>query len=302
MTDPPLIGIPALLIAKLRGARCIHWLQDIFPEVAERLGVLRSRHLSFLLKGMRNWSLRHGDGSVVIGKSMAALLVSATAHPPYVIPNWALEERAAGDEYLDSSATHPLRVIWALENALVVGYSGNMGRAHQLNDLVGAAISLRNQRHLRFLLIGEGAQKAALEARVREAALTNVLFRPYQPRSRLRESLTLPDIHIVSLDAQLEGTIVPSKFAGVVAMGRPVIWIGSSLGEIGTMVREYECGIVVPPGDEIALSRTIAGLCEDFANGGARLKSMSANSSRLWNARFRRDQALGAWATVIRGQ
>ena len=93
MTDPPLLGVPALLVARLRGARCLNWLQDVFPEVAEGLDLLRSRTLVRLLRAARNWSLRHADAVVAIGDLMAARIAPFCVSQPVVIPNWALEEQ-----------------------------------------------------------------------------------------------------------------------------------------------------------------------------------------------------------------
>jgi colanic acid biosynthesis glycosyl transferase WcaI len=302
LTDPPLLSVPALVVARLRGAHCVNWLQDVFPEVAERLNLLRPRALASFLRRLRNWSLQHADATVVIGERMAAVVAPCCAAPPVVIPNWALEEclepkvpGPAGDE----AATHSLRMRWGLGDAFVVGYSGNMGRAHRLDGLIDAAFALRSLPSLRFLMIGDGAQRAALEARVRSLALQNVMFQPYQPRARLRESLTLPDIHVVTLDERLEGLIVPSKFVGVLALGRPVLWIGAADGELGSLVREFGCGVIVPPGDAAELARVLRELSDDHARGGARLRSMAHAAQALWSRRFRRREALDAWAAVI---
>ena len=147
MTDPPLLGVPALVVARLRGARCLNWLQDVFPEAAERLDLLRPRALASLLRILRNWSLRRADATVVIGDHMAARVAPYCASPPVVIPNWALEEYLERDATSTSHAVtvNPLRVSWGLGDAFIVGYSGNMGRAHRLNELIDAAAALRAQ-------------------------------------------------------------------------------------------------------------------------------------------------------------
>jgi colanic acid biosynthesis glycosyl transferase WcaI len=302
MTDPPLLAVPALVVARLRGARYFNWLQDVFPEVAERLNSLHPRALASLLRVLRNWSLRHADTTVVIGAHMAARIAPFCASPPVVIPNWALEECAEANATSASSdvgATHPLRATWGLSEAFIVGYSGNMGRAHRLDELIDAASALRSQPRLRFVLIGDGAQRAALAARVQGLGLKNVIFQPYQPRECLRESLSLPDIHIVSLDERLEGLIVPSKFVGVLAMGRPVLWIGAAEGEVGSLVRAFGCGVTVPSGDAAALTQVLRELSDDYASGGTRLRAMAQQAQALWRTRFKRRDALDAWARTI---
>jgi colanic acid biosynthesis glycosyl transferase WcaI len=302
MTDPPLLGVPVLIVARLRGARCVHWLQDIFPEVAECLSVLRPRILASFLRTLRNWSLGHGDATVVIGEQMAAHVAPFCVAAPVVIPNWALVE------FLDSSdsspsgnaiAIHTLRIKWGLRDGFLVGYSGNMGRAHRLDVLIDAAYALRAQPALQFLIVGDGARRTALEARVQSLGLQNVMFLPYQPLDRLGESLSLPDIHVVTLDERLEGFIVPSKFVGVLAIGRPVLWIGAANGEVGSLVQESRCGVTVSSGDVAELGRVLRELSEDHACGGGRLRSMAMAAKALWGKRFRRCDALDAWAAVI---
>jgi colanic acid biosynthesis glycosyl transferase WcaI len=302
MTDPPLLGVPALIVARLRGCNTLNWLQDVFPELAERLDLLRPRGLGRLLRGLRNWSLRHADTTVVIGEQMAAHVAPHCATPPVVIPNWALAENPesqASGLSADETAAVALREHWGLGKTFVVGYSGNMGRAHRLDGIIDAAEALRSDSALRFVLIGNGAQRPSLEARVRNLGLHNVMFQPYQPLERLRESLMLPDIHIVTLDERLEGLVVPSKFVGVLAIGRPVIWIGAADGELGTLVRDSGCGVRVPPGDSAALASELRGLSVDHVAGGERLQAMTMAAKDLWSRRFRRQRALDAWAGVI---
>jgi colanic acid biosynthesis glycosyl transferase WcaI len=109
-------------------------------------------------------------------------------------------------------ARNPRRAQWGLEDAFIVGYSVNLGRAHRLDELIDAACGLRLQPDLRFVLTSDGAQRAELPGRVTVLGLKNVAFQPYQPRERLRESLSFPDGHVVSLDERPEGLIVPNKF------------------------------------------------------------------------------------------
>jgi colanic acid biosynthesis glycosyl transferase WcaI len=302
MTDPPLLGVPALFVARIRSAHYVNWLQDVYPEAAERLNLLRPRALASFLRALRNWSLRHADATVVIGEQMGVRMAPFCAAPPVVIPNWAQVECLESTDSNPSSdavAARTLRVKWGLGDAFLVGYSGNMGRAHRLDVVIETACALRTQPSVHFLMIGEGLQRIALEARAQSLGLQNVTFQPYQPFERLRESLAVPDIHIVTLDERLEGLMVPSKFVGVLAVGRPVLWIGAADGEVGRLVQDSGCGVTVPPGDAIELARALRDLADDHARGGERLRSMAIAAKALWSDRFRRRSALDAWAAVI---
>ena len=92
--------------------------------------------------------------------------------------------------------------------------------------MLDAAARLRHRLEIVFLIIGEGIQKESLQQEATRRGLVNVLFKPYQPSAQLKFSLTLPDVHLVSLKPALEGLIVPSKFYSAIAAARPVIFIG----------------------------------------------------------------------------
>jgi len=126
-TDPPLMSILVRLIGSLRQAKTINWLQDIFPEVAEQLGMAPKGHgIGTVIRGLRNWSLRNADANVVLGKQMHKRLLSfgVPDEKIQIIQNWA-------DGNLITPISHnenPLRHKWGLTNKFVIAYSGNMGR------------------------------------------------------------------------------------------------------------------------------------------------------------------------------
>ena len=138
---------------------------------------------------------------------------------------------------------------WGLEGRFVVGYSGNMGRAHEFRIIVNAAAAIQGETDTMFLFIGGGAREGA-DRRCRDRA------RPRQPDfqalSGARASGTEPGCsrrasgHVA---AELEGLIVPSKFYGIAAAARPAIFIGDPKGEIGSEIRASDCGRCVHQGD-----------------------------------------------------
>jgi glycosyltransferase involved in cell wall biosynthesis len=119
-----------------------------------------------------------------------------------------------------------------------------------------------------FLFVGGGAKWAKLEREATKRTLTNFRVRSYQPKEQLSETLGVGDVHLVSLDPRLEGLIVPSKFYGIAAAGRPTIFIGSPVGEIARMIAHYRCGYTVSPGDGEALADRIVDLASNRALPG----------------------------------
>jgi glycosyltransferase involved in cell wall biosynthesis len=294
-TDPPLISVPAGMAARVRGARLVNWLQDLFPEVAESLGVVAaSGWMAKRLRRMRDRSLARAAANVVLGQVMRKRVEAVGLAPGTitVIPNWAdgAQLRPAQCD------ANPLRGEWSLGDRFVVGYSGNLGRVHEFRTLLDAASGLRAEDDIVFLFIGGGAQKAEVERAAAERKLPNVVFQPYQARERLQWSLGVADAHVVTLRPELEGLVVPSKFYGVAAVGRPTIFVGDPEGEIGSIVREAQCGTCVKEGDAGALARAILELRDQ-----APLRQwMGANARRVFEERFDMPIAIGQWRRLLR--
>lgn len=256
MTDPPLIGAAVQQIVRRRGAKLVNWLHDVFPEAATRLGVGRWPHwLDTRLVKLRDESLSAAEVNVTIGERMQQYLLGRGIPPDrlVVIENWADSAFVAGM----STDGNRLRSRLGLSDRFVVSYSGNLGRAHEFETLLGAAERLRRDSRISFLMIGGGIGMEALERRARELGLENMIFLPYQPREALSDSLAAADLHVACLQPALEGLIVPSKLYGILAAARPAVFIGAHDGEAASVLRAAGCGSVVEPGDAEALATEI---------------------------------------------
>ncbi len=207
-----------------------------------------------------------------------------------VIPNWA---DGAVLRPIPRDA-NPLRSEWGLAGKFVIGYSGNMGRAHEFQTILDAALALREERDIVFLFIGGGAQQGGLAQEVARLQV-NALFMPYQPREKLAQSLGVADAHFVSLRPELEGLVVPSKFYGILAVGRPVIFIGDGNGEMGREVAAAACGFAVGEGDGDGLASAIRALRDDAALCGR----MGSSAQRVFDEAYDKPIAIGKWRGVL---
>jgi len=304
-TDPPMLTIIAAPICGLRGARLVSWLQDIFPETAEALGVGgRPARLAYgALRKLRDRSLGSAVMSVVLGERMAetVLKLGVRRERVRIIQNWA-----------DGNAIRPvahganeLRSEWRLAETFVIGYSGNLGRAHEIETLLEAMTILERAcedqsaqkpgRRLLWLFIGSGAFFGQLRAQVEKSALTSVRFKPYQPSKLLAQSLSAADVHLVSLRPNLEGLIVPSKFYAACAAGRPTIFIGSKDGEISELICRHKCGRVIEVGDGVGLARAILELARD----PVACRQMGERARRACEVEFDKSIALQKWEELL---
>src|SRR5262249_35067625 len=140
-TDPPMLSLVAGPVCRLRGARLVNWLQDIFPEVAEELGFRggAARAAFAMARRLRNRSLSRPAANVVVGERMAARLAALGIEKERIriIANWADDNIAPV-----RPATNQLRASWALQDRFVIGYSGNLGRAHETDTLLQSICEL----------------------------------------------------------------------------------------------------------------------------------------------------------------
>lgn len=297
LTDPPLVGVLGAFVARLKGARLVHWVQDIFPETASRLGfATEGGLLDRLLRHLRNSSWRRASANVAIGENMRDYLASNAVDRAkvHVIQNWASEDAIQPVDPADNG----LRREWGFSaEDCVVGYSGNLGRAHEIDTKIAAMHHLRKRGAgtIRFLFIGGGARQHDLREAAAELPQDFLSFRPYQPMEMLGESLSVPDIHWISLQPQLEGLIVPSKLYGALAVGRPVVFIGDRNAEIARLIAEGECGASFIPGQDREVAEYIAQLSQDH---GLR-QQLGANARKFLEAELRRSRRIAEWHDLL---
>jgi glycosyltransferase involved in cell wall biosynthesis len=186
--------------------------------------------------------------------------------------------------------------LWGIDDKFVVGYSGNLGRAHEFDTVLAASERLRHDPSIVFLFIGSGHNLDKLANLVNARGLAaNFRFIPYQERAFLKYSLGVPDLHWLSLKPELEGLIVPSKFYGIAAAGRPIIAITAADGEIANLVRNHQCGRVIEPGDSEKLAATILAL----SRNPEQLATMGRNARAMLDSQFTRRAALRRWCDVL---
>ncbi len=247
LSDPPLLSVLAALVKLLKKVRTVCWLQDVFPEIAIRTGIIRSGLVAYFLTRLGKWSLKKADRIIVIARCMERHLLSTglPANQLIHISNWAdgsLIQPIGREEnvFLDEHGLH---------DRFVVMYSGNLGRVHEFSTVIEMIRRTATCADMSFCFIGEGYHKSWLQSTAQHEGWKHVLFLPFQPKEQLRFSLSAADVHLVLLRQGMAGLSVPSKIYGILACGRPVIFIGPDDCDIAHVVREAACGHVVRPGD-----------------------------------------------------
>jgi len=292
MTDPPLLAAILSPVLTLRGIRQIHWVQDVYPEIA--VALTGHRWLN-LLRPLRNLSWRRATACVALDHDMLQIIRSAgvAADKVHFIPNWA----PTGLTPPAPDAIGSLRQAWNLSGKFVALYSGNLGRVHDLHSIIDAAEILRDHPDISFVFIGHGAQLSRLQGETTARGLHNVRFFPPQPRINLAATLGLGDVHFVTLRPGCEGLVFPSKLIGICAIGRPVVVIAPPASGLASQVKTHGLGISVANGDAHAIGDAILRLKSDVG-----LREQMGAMGRRYADMHDLNQATATWQQLLYGQ
>ena len=277
LTDPPILGLAALMAARRACARFVFLCEDIFPEVASLLEDFHNSAVNRTLDRVNRYLLREADAVIALGERMKGRLIEEKGADPsrvHVIHNWAdCQAITPGPKDNAFARAH------GLADRFVLMHSGNVGLSQNLDLLVEAAARLQSRDRLVIAVVGDGARRQRLQDEALRRGLVNIRFFPYQPKELLHESFATADAFLVSLKPGLEGYIVPSKLYGILASGRPFVAAVDPSCEAATIARDHQCGTVAVPGDVDALVAAIATLYDDPA--GALVMGENARRASL---------------------
>ena len=254
LTTPPLLSVVGMLVRLLRGSRHFIWEMDVYPDVAIDLDYFKAGGITDRIVGaLADLSRREADGIIALGPCMKDRLVrrGIAADHIFIADNWA-----------DANAIQPLDRPGD-PNRLVLLYSGNLGLAHDVDTVASAMLQLRDDARFQFLFVGGGGRTHELAAFCKENAVSSVEFRPYAKRSSLSESLSTGDIGLVTQRDACCGSVVPSKVYGLLAAGRPILFVGPREATPARIIERFGCGWHIACGDTAALVALLQRLSED---------------------------------------
>ncbi|MES1209494.1 MAG: glycosyltransferase family 4 protein [Pseudomonadota bacterium] len=295
-SDPafaPLIG-PGLRRLWPRAA-LVHWCFDLYPEaIAAEGGNAAVQALVPAASRLMKWAYGAYDALVDIGPRMGERLAAyGTGARQATLTPWALAES------VDAPADAETRRQLFGEAKLALLYAGTMGRAHDHRGLLAVARACRRQsgNDVTFCFAARGNRHDELLAAV-TAADTNVRFAPFADEQALGARLRAADLHLISLQPEWAGVVVPSKFFGALAAGRPVLYAGPPESEIARWIAQHDVGVVVGQGDagvEAAAQRLVA-----LAAGREELAAWQANARAVYLRAFSKTAINDRWDVLLR--
>ena len=303
MTDPPLLAACATGMAHQRGARVVQWIQDIYPEIVPQHAGAWAGWPLLPLKWARNRAWRNSALCLPVGSDMQRT-VGAQGVPAaqiLLMPNWAPRELGQTPA---STAVAAYRQEQNLPGGFIVGYSGNLGRVHEFGTLIQAARLLGAADPpaaigscCTFRITGSGPQLPVVLAAKKNHRLDNVLLAPPVPRAELALSLAACQAHLVTLKPGFESFVNPSKLTGILAAGRPVLFVGPPHSALASFIRQEKIGAVFAPGDAPGLATTVKNWA---AHEGAEAAALGRNARGCYERHFTFESALDRWEALLR--
>ena len=291
-SNPPTVGLIGARLAARLGLDYVYVIHDIHPDVEQLTGALRfAPGVGFAWDTLNRWILRHASRVIVPSHAMRTTLISQKSVPPEkigVIPIWGRPELSPGPGSGNVQAE-----LGIGDQDLLLLSSGNMGVMHPLDIVLDAAANTRDLP-VRYLFIGDGVRKQALQARARSLGLSNVAFMPYQKEHRFVELLQAADACFVPLLPGMEGLAVPSRSYTFMSAAKPLIALMTPEAEIARLAVNHQCGWNVQDGE------ALASLVRHLHENRHKLRRSGASARLVYERFHMRDAILDAYADVIK--
>jgi len=278
-TSPPCLLLVATLIAFWHRAKSVHWIMDLYPEIAVALGEIRAGFLAGWLQKAMGWAYRRAAAIVVLDEDMAEWLRRYRVTPEIIGP-WVFAPVIA---QINGATAEP-------ETPWTWIYSGNLGRAHEWETLLAVQASLEKRgADVRLLFQGGGPARPAAEARAAELGLKQCLWKDYVEESELPDALRRAQVLTVTQLPAAQGLLWPSKLGLILSLPRPIVWVGPVDGAIARTLRPIPHAGVFAPGEVERIAAWLIALKESPPVIGAPARDAAKH----------REAALAAWLRLF---
>lgn len=293
-TDPVLSVFVAPLIKFFKpNIKIDLWCHDLYPEAAVAEGFFKESSLWMrLLQKLVKFSYSQCDCIVDLGVCMRRRLekYKLSCERKTLTP-WALIE----PERIEETKSNVRQYLFG-EAKLGLLYSGNFGRAHSYEEFIDLARFLRGES-IHFCFSVRGNQIGKLQSDIQRKD-RNISFKDFASEKDLLQRLNAADIHLISLRSEWVGVVVPSKFFGSLAVGRPVLYAGPEDSSIALWIRKFNLGWVLTK-DNI---REIADELVELSKNKGKLNSLNQNAYHVYQSNFTKKKTMDEWEAILRNQ
>ena len=240
--SPPLTsGLLAILLAKLKGAKTIYNVQEIYPDLLINLGHLKNTFLINLLKKLERFVYNSSTAVTTIDKQFYNIIRPRIKQKSsiHIIPNFV-----DTDLYVTESSTKLPAEFLSKPGLTNMLYAGNIGLAQEWDLVLNIANEIRDES-ITIWIIGEGIKKEYLNTQIEKHNLSNIKLLPYQDRKYMPAINLFADFHFIAMDKSMENEGFPSKVYSIMASGRPMVIVSSENTPITSFLSETDTSLLV---------------------------------------------------------
>lgn len=235
-------GWAGVIVSKLRRLPFILEIRDLWPESIIAVGANLGKRTIRILEKLEDWMYRSADQIVTVGEGYKQRLLEKR------VPDSKIRIIMNGlntELFVPTVPDQTLIEEWGLTGKFICSYSGTIGMACGLEVVIDAAEQLKKagDNEVIFLLVGDGAHRADLEAQAKTKKLDNVIFTGRQPKSLMPAFLSVSDVSLVHLKkSDLFTTVIPSKIFESAGMSCPILC--GVPGFASKLVKDANAGLI----------------------------------------------------------
>ena len=300
LTTPSLLPATVRAVCAARGVPYAVWAMDLHPDIEDRLDLLPD--VAPFVEGLHaasEWGYRAAEFVVSLGPYMEERIVGKGVPTGRVrrIPVWSRRDEIRPVPREEN----PLREAVGLDGAFTVMYSGNAGYAHRFDEVLHAMRLLDGEDGVEFLFVGGGPREEEIRGYVDEHGISSFRWRDYFPRKELDRSLSIGDVHLVTLRPDMAGLAAPGKLQGILAAGRPAVMVGPEASDPGRVLAETGVGAVVEPdGDPREGGERLAAVLLELRDQPDRRRELGRRAREVFLERFEREPCCRDWEELLR--
>lgn len=292
-SNPPVLPLLPILAKRRWGTKFVFVAYDVYPEVAYASGALSpDGTISRVMRRINRALYASADCVIALTDEMRDFLLEKRpeldAQRVVIIANWAHEKQRAPDAEAYARFGYP-------EGQFIVSYFGNMGTCQDVETMLEAAELLKDDDSVRFLIVGHGNKKQAVQDRIRERGLTNVQLLDYLTGKDFEQAVSISSCCIVSLEKGLMGTCAPSKYYSYLQGGQAVLAVVEKESYLAAEVERERIGRGVELGDGPGLRDAILALAAD----PALCAEMGRRARALYDSRYSYEKAMERYERVM---
>jgi colanic acid biosynthesis glycosyl transferase WcaI len=263
-SPPLLLGLVGVVFKSLWKAQLVVDLQDLQPDAALSLGMVRHNFLVTALLKLEALVYRRASWIATISGAMRKNLVrkGVPEEKLGLYPNWIDVADASRVGRLATKGTF-LSKHRVSKDKFTIAYAGNIGVKQGVDILVRLAEASQAYEDIHYFVIGEGSRRRQLEEFAAQKALTNITFLPFLPQGEYFEMLQDIDVSFVSQRSGTGDVFFPSKLLGIMAMRKPLLVSADPDSELSRVISGAGCGLVSSPNDMDSLLRDVLSLLHE---------------------------------------